>query len=31
MIKENLILFSNYFAINYFANVLLLTLWNKIL
>jgi len=31
IIKENLILFSNYFAINYFANFLSQNFWNKTL
>jgi len=31
IIKENLIPFINYFAINYFANFLSQNFWNKIL
>jgi hypothetical protein len=31
LIKEILIPFSNYFAINYFANILSQNFWNKIL
>jgi hypothetical protein len=31
MIKENLIIISNYFAINYFANFLSQNFWSKIL